>query len=99
MTPIYYLHRKTGGIYRVRREEYHRSQRDPGEQIIPMYGHLDDFARFYTVTDPLQAGDRVTFYENAFTGERWARPYEMFHDGRFAMFDGVPDLPGLIPLP
>lgn len=87
----YYLHRKTGGIYRVLAQEYVRD-RDyrEGETIFPMYGHPETWAGAYTVTDDFPKDTLVVFYENAVTGQRWARAFRMFGDGRFAQFDAPP---------
>lgn len=102
MTPTYYLHRKTGGVYALLTEEYvWKGGCVKGEQIAPMYAPAlpDPFTCTFTATDPITRGERTAFYVNAVTGERWARPSAMFHDGRFTAFIGVPELPGLIPLP
>lgn len=86
----YYLHRKTGGIYRVMAQEYVRADQAEGHKIVPMYGDGEVWAGPYTVTDAFPANTLVVFYENARTGQRWARAFEMFGDGRFARFDKPP---------
>lgn len=90
MKSVYYLHRKTGGIYRILTTEYVRTDCREGEQIMPMYVDDDIAARPYTVTDSFPADTFVVFYENVLTGQRWARAFKMFGDGRFAQFDEPP---------
>lgn len=92
----YYLHRKTGGIYYVLGGEYlRRRSAAVGDGLLPLYGTPGIWAGTFTVTDPIPVDTHVTYYENALTGERWARPSDMFYDGRFVAFEGVPAVPGL----
>lgn len=87
----YYLHRKTGGIYRILASEYRRLlPARIGARLMPLYGDSGVWATYFIVTDPIPVDTHVTYYENVLTGERWARPSEMFHDGRFAQFDRPP---------
>lgn len=87
----YYLHRKTGGIYRVVGNEYlRRRSATVGDKLLPMYGTPYTWEAPFTVTDDCPEDTHVTYYVNALTGERWARPSDMFYDGRFAQFEHPP---------
>ena len=87
----YYLHRKTGGIYRVLASEYERRcGREEGERVLPLYTDMEIGRDWYTVTDTYPKDTLVVFYENVLTGQRWARAASMFGDGRFAQFDEPP---------
>lgn len=89
----YYLHRKTGDIYRVLTQERVQSPHGEGAQMYPLYGTGEAHAAPFTLTDDFSAGELVTFYVNAVTGQRWARPFRLFGDGRFVAFDQPPVLP------
>jgi hypothetical protein len=87
----YYLHRKTGGIYRVVANEYlRRRSAAVGDKLFPMYGTPSTWEGLFTVTDACAEDTHVTYYVNALTGARWARPSDMFYDGRFTQFERPP---------
>lgn len=92
MKDSFYLHKKTGGIYRLVTEEYERlHDRKEGEKVNMWYGETpEDFYPAYTVTDAYPKDTLVAFYVNVQTGERWARASGMFHDGRFTRFAHPP---------
>ena len=90
----YYLHRKTGGIYRVVGWERIRQGVAEGESVFPLMGtgDIELIHGPFTVTDSVPPGELAVFYVNALTGQRWVRPHDMFHDGRFTAFENPPAL-------